>query len=78
MDKIAIISDVHGNLIALKEVLKDIKIVDSDYDTAQCYIVGEYLFTKNDIDLAFEALKNIRDVKEIRSFNYIFLIVEFR
>ena len=25
MDKIAIISDVHGNLIALKEVLKDIK-----------------------------------------------------
>lgn len=55
------------------EALKDIKIEDSDYDIAQCYIVGEYLFTKNNIELAFEALKNIRDVKETRNFNYIFL-----
>ena len=55
--------------------LKDIRITDEDYELAQRYIVGDYFFVKRDRELAFEALKNIRDIEQSRDYNFMFLAI---
>ena len=55
--------------------LKDIRITDEDYELAQRYIVGDYFFVKRDRELAFEALKNIRDIEQSRDYNFVFLAI---
>lgn len=55
--------------------LKNIRITDEDYELAQRYIVGDYFFVKRDRELAFEALKNIRDIEQSRDYNFVFLAI---
>lgn len=55
--------------------LKNIRITDEDYELAQRYIVGDYFFVKRDRELAFEALRNVRDIEQSRDYNFVFLSI---
>lgn len=56
--KIAILSDIHGNIVALKEVLKDAKKNNVD----EYFVIGDMIFDLPFGDETLNIIKNITDV----------------
>lgn len=66
MDKIAIISDVHGNITALEAVLKDIK----ERNINKIFCLGDSIVKCSHPDLVIDKLKEVCDVILIGNTDY--------
>ena len=58
MEKIAILSDIHGNIIALESVLDDIK----KRGITRIFCLGDIVFKCNHPDLCVDRIKEVCEV----------------
>lgn len=67
MDKIAIISDIHGNITALEAVLKDIK----NREINRIFCLGDCVTKCTHPDLVIDKIREICDVILIGNCDYV-------
>lgn len=67
MDRIAILSDIHGNITALNAVLDDMK----NRNVSKIFCLGDYVIKCIHPDLVIDKLREISDVMLIGNCDYV-------